>query len=257
MIPIVDPTPTSCKICQSPSPLFGVVDFHKSCIETTGRGLSLSGNPIYYRRCKLCAFTFTDAFDAWSPEAFRKHIYNETYAVIDPDYAELRPKANATLIAETFGPSRLQIRILDYGGGTGLLAQQLRSQSFSAETYDPFTAFTVKPISKFHLITCFEVMEHVPFPIDTVSTMVALLEDQGAILFSTLLQPPTFETTGLDWWYASPRNGHMSLYSHKALAHLFRPHAMKVTSFSDALHLAYTTIPPFAAHLKLPPVEQP
>jgi SAM-dependent methyltransferase len=249
---LADPHPVDCKICQGPSPLFGVVDFHKSCIEAQGRRLAISGCPVYYRRCQHCAFTFTDAFDSWTKEAFREHIYNELYVTVDPDFVELRPAGNAKLIAEAFQTSRLSIQILDFGGGAGLLADRLRDQKFSATTYDPFSSFDEMPTEKFDLITCFEVMEHVPFPKDTVATMVAMLKSEGAILFSTLLQPASFEKLGLNWWYASPRNGHVSLYSISSLAHLFKHHGMKVASFSEGLHIAYAQVPPFAAHLKLP-----
>ena len=119
-------------------------------------------------------------------------------------------------------------------------------------TYDPFSSFNEMPLETFDLITCFEVMEHVPSPKETVATMVAMLKERGAILFSTLVQPVSFEKSGLSWWYAAPRNGHISLYSSQSLAHLFAPHAMKVASFSEGLHIAYTQVPEFAAHLKLP-----
>jgi 2-polyprenyl-3-methyl-5-hydroxy-6-metoxy-1,4-benzoquinol methylase len=181
-----DPRPVECKVCQGPSPLFGVVDFHKSCIEAQGLRLALSGCPVYYRRCQHCAFTFTTAFDSWTKEAFRKHIYNEHYITVDPDFGELRPIGNARLIAESFQASRLSMQILDFGGGAGLLAHRLREQDFSAVTYDPFSSFDQMPSEKFDLISCFEVMEHVPFPKDTVATMVSMLKGQGAILFSTL-----------------------------------------------------------------------
>lgn len=250
--PITDPPPTQCKICQSPSPLFGVVDFHKSCIEAKGQHLKLSGQPIYYRRCQQCAFTFTDAFDAWTPLAFHRNIYNDDYITVDPEFVEVRPAGNARVVAATFQASRASMRILDYGGGTGLFAQRLRDQEFSATTYDPFSSFDEMPLETFDLITCFEVMEHLPSPKETVATMVAMLNERGAILFSTLVQPASFEKTGLSWWYAGPRNGHISLYSSKSLAHLFALHGMKVASFSENVHIAYAQVPEFAAHLNLP-----
>jgi len=207
---------------------------------------------VYYRRCQHCYFIFTDAFDLWTKEDFRQHIYNDLYVTVDPDFVELRPAGNAKLIAGSLQNSKLSIQILDFGGGTGLLADRLRDQGFAAETYDPFSGFDEMPSEKFDLITCFEVMEHVPFPKDTIATMVCMLRDQGAILFSTLVQPASFENLGLNWWYASPRNGHVSLYSTPSLAHLFKHHGMKVASFSEGLHIAYAQVPTFASHLKLP-----
>lgn len=82
--------------------------------------------------------------------------------------------------------------------------------------------------------------------------MVSLLKQQGIIIFSTLVQPEAFARIGLSWWYAGPRNGHISLYSSASLTHLFEPHGMKVKSFSENIHLAYAEVPAFAAHLNLP-----
>jgi hypothetical protein len=70
MFMVVKPEARDCEICHSASPLFGVVDFHKNCIEAQGKILELSGRPIYYRQCVSCGFVFTDEFDDWSTEAF-------------------------------------------------------------------------------------------------------------------------------------------------------------------------------------------
>jgi len=249
---VADPAPTACKVCGTPSPLFGVVDFHKSCIEAQGKRLALSGYPVYYRRCPQCAFTFTTAFDTWSWDAFRAHIYNDEYIVVDPDFVELRPAGNAHLIANSFPGAKSSIRILDYGGGNGVLATRLCDAGYSATTYDPYSGLNQMPAEKFDLVTCFEVLEHVPTPQATIAAMVSLLKQPGAILFSTLVQPKEFPAIELNWWYAGPRNGHVSLYSTHSLALLFKPHGMKVVSFNDNLHLAYARKPPFAAHLQIP-----
>jgi 2-polyprenyl-6-hydroxyphenyl methylase/3-demethylubiquinone-9 3-methyltransferase len=248
----VDPRPVACKVCGEASGLLGVVDFHKSCEEGKGKLLALSGCPVYYRRCGRCGFVFTDAFDDWGVEDFRRSIYNEDYALVDPDYAEVRPAGNARLVTETFAASREVLRVLDYGGGAGLLAERLREEGFRAETYDPLSEFEEMPEGRFDLITCFEVMEHVGDPRVATETMARLLKQEGAILFSTLVQPAEFAGEGLRWWYAAPRNGHISLYSTASLAHLFGRLGMKVVSFNEALHMAYARVPGFAAHLRLP-----
>jgi 2-polyprenyl-6-hydroxyphenyl methylase/3-demethylubiquinone-9 3-methyltransferase len=95
-------------------------------------------------------------------------------------------------------------------------------------------------------------MEHVPRPRETVAALAELLRDEGAILFSTLVQPRDFARVGLGWWYAAPRNGHISLYSTAALARLFGEVGMKVVSFSECVHMAYGRVPGFAEHLGLP-----
>jgi 2-polyprenyl-6-hydroxyphenyl methylase/3-demethylubiquinone-9 3-methyltransferase len=248
---VADPGAVACKVCGTDSPLVGVVDFHKSCIEQQGKRLAMSGRPIYYRRCTRCGFLFTTALDGWDFEAFRQNIYNDEYVLVDPDYVEARPAGNAAMIAGAFPDAKGSMTVLDYGGGAGLLAARLREQGFAATTWDPFSGFDAMPAERFDLITCFEVMEHVPFPQKTVAEMVGLMKRPGAILFSTLVQPAGFDQVGLSWWYAAPRNGHISIYSTAALALLFQPYGLKVGSFNEGLHIAYGEIPAFTRHLKL------
>jgi hypothetical protein len=88
--------PTPCKICGGAAELYGVVDFHKSCAEADGVRLRLSGVPVYYRRCATCEFLFTDAFDDWSHDQFKAHIYNEGYLTVDPSYQTARPRMRAS-----------------------------------------------------------------------------------------------------------------------------------------------------------------
>jgi len=90
----VTTAPTLCKICGGAAPLYGVVDFNKSCEEANGLKLSLAGVPVYYRRCANCHFVFTDAFDDWGADQFKTHIYNDDYRMVDPDYKTTRPRGN-------------------------------------------------------------------------------------------------------------------------------------------------------------------
>ncbi len=244
--------PIDCKVCGGSSPLLGVVDFNKSCAEAKGVKLPVAGCPVYYRRCAACGFCFTTDFDGWDHAAFLRHVYNDDYLQVDPDFVALRPEGNARLIAEAFAGAKNEISLLDYGGGSGLLARRLQESGFIAETYDPFSECNTLPSGKFDLVTCFEVMEHVPDPRGTVQTMARLMEEGGAVLFSTLVQPSNFEQIGLQWWYAGPRNGHVSLYTKDALRRLFGEFGLKVGSFSDGMHIAYDRVPHFAAHLGLP-----
>ena len=131
------------------------------------------------------------------------------------------------------------------------MAELLQTKGFAAVTYDPYSNHQKRPEGQFDLITCFEMLEHTPWPLDTVAQMHALLKDDGLILFSTLLQPKTINEIGLSWWYAGPRNGHCSLYSEEALMWLFASVGMQVASSNEALHVAYRRVPSFAAHLRI------
>lgn len=245
------PAPQPCKVCGGASPLFGVVDFAKSCEEARGKVLPLTGAAVYYRRCGTCGLIFTDAFDDWSDTDFVARIYNDGYLAVDPDYAETRPANGAALVAQTFAASAGEIDVLDYGGGSGILAARLRERGFrSAATYDAFApAFRERPQRRFNLVTCFETLEHMADPVRGAADIVGLMEEDSLLLFSTLVQPADISAVGLRWPYAGPRNGHITLHTRPSLARLFARFDLKVASFSDNLHIAYRTLPAFAAHL--------
>src|SRR5271165_3350017 len=110
------PRETPCKCCGAPASLYGLVDFHKNCEIYRKNALEISGVPIYYHRCPVCRFIFTIALDHFTKEDFERYVYNEQYPLIDPDFEETRPRANAALVDRLFSEAR-PARILDYGGG--------------------------------------------------------------------------------------------------------------------------------------------
>ena len=135
--PICTPE-AECKCCGAAAARYGVVDFHKNCELYRANPLGISGIPIYYHRCPECGFIFTTAFDHFTNEDFERYIYNNEYPLIDPDYREARPKANAGLVSNLFQVKRPAC-VLDYGGGSGVLAETLRTVGFAhVDTYDPF-----------------------------------------------------------------------------------------------------------------------
>jgi 2-polyprenyl-6-hydroxyphenyl methylase/3-demethylubiquinone-9 3-methyltransferase len=248
----VDPRPAPCKVCGAAAPLFGVQDFNRSCEELRGVFQPLSATPVYYRRCSGCGLIFSDAFDDWSDEDFAAHIYNEAYAVVDPDFLESRPRANAGQVAQVFKGLEGSLDVLDYGGGNGCFAETLAGAGFRApRTYDRFhPAHRQRPEGRFRLVTCFETIEHMPDPKAGAADIASFLADDGLLILSTLIQPPDILKQRLHWWYAGPRNGHITLFSYPALARLFGDLALRVyPSPSPAVHFICREIPAFAKHL--------
>lgn len=246
------PEPVPCKVCGAPAPLFGVTDFNRSCEETRGRFLPLTGVAVYYRRCDQCGLLFTDAFDDWGQAEFEAHIYNDRYLEVDPDYVEARPVNFARMLHQRFGAFAEQIRVLDYGGGNGRMAEELRALGFAAvEVYDPFSPqFRARPEGRFDLVTCFETLEHMPDPVGGAADLASFLAEDGFLMMGTLAQPADILKLRMGWWYIGPRNGHVTLFTRPALALLWRRHGLTTGSASDNLHVAYRGQPPaFARHL--------
>ncbi len=245
-----------CPACYGSCRLLDVVDFNKSCEEQRGCSLPLSGTPIYYYACEVCGFCFAPEFVQWTLADFETRIYNDDYAAVDPDYLSIRPSNNAKALIDAFGARKDGIRHLDYGGGNGLLSRLLKEAGWNSTSYDPFVdrATKLRDLGTFNLITAFEVFEHVPDIKDLINNLSALLDTDGLVLFSTLLNDGNIHSKNrLTWWYASPRNGHISLFSSESLRRLANQVGLNYHAFTPGFHALLKEVPDWAAHLFGPP----
>lgn len=239
----------ACKICGSSAPPFGAVDFHKNCEDSPLARFVPSGIAVWYRRCATCGFLFTTFCDGWTAAEFAERIYNADYALVDPDYLAKRPLQCVQAIRQILEPAKATIRLCDYGGGDGLLAQGLRDAGFACDSWDPFgTAGTTQlAAQQYDFVSCIEVIEHTADPVGTVTQIAALLRADGIVLFSTLLQPANLPQGGLAWWYAAPRNGHISIHTEKSQVLLWQKVGMRVATLNETTYIAFRdTLPDFA-----------
>lgn len=242
----------NCPICNNQTKYIDVVDFNKSCEEIKGKFLPLSGMPIYYTQCEDCLFTFAPEFSAWSERDFLEIIYNDEYIEIDPEYLENRPRENSQLLKKIFGEKKEFISHLDYGGGNGKLSSILCSEGWSSKSYDPFPKSDVamESLGKFNLITAFEVFEHVPDVNSLMKNLLSLMAEDCFVIFSTsILDGHIIKNGRLTWWYASPRNGHISLFTKKSLHIITSKYGLNFGSFSDGYHCFFNEAPHWSRHL--------
>ena len=241
-----------CPICDGTCAILGNVDFNKSCDERRGNYLPPAGVEVTYFLCRQCGFCFAPEFAKWRPEDFADKIYNIDYAQVDPDYYEARPREHAAMLISMFGERARGVRHLDYGGGLGLLSEMLRDSGWQSSSYDPFGdgAGRAQISQDFDLITAFEVFEHVPDVRRLVADIASLLAPEGLVLFSTLISDGRLKMgSRIDWWYASPRNGHVSLFSKDSLATLGASEGFTYGSFTENVHAFWKKVPPWAAHM--------
>jgi 2-polyprenyl-6-hydroxyphenyl methylase/3-demethylubiquinone-9 3-methyltransferase len=241
-----------CKCCGGRAPIFGVVDFVQNM---SFNKLEMFGIPVYYHRCSACGYMFTTFFDEFTGADFSKWIYNEQYGLVDPGYGESRARDTSKIIAQNF-PLAKSVRILDYGGGTGKVAQFLKEDGFGVvDTYDPFVPeFSKRPEQKYDMIVSFEVMEHSTKPAEMFADVASFMADNGLIFFSTQLQPQDILAQGTRWWYLNPRAGHASTYTPQAIAHVVQPLGLKLACFNELYHILFRNdVPQFARHLMRPP----
>jgi len=242
----------NCPICGGLCALHDVVDFNKSCEEQRGKFLPLAGVPIYYVLCDQCGFCFSPEMCQWNLDEFADRVYNDEYILVDPDYVESRPKAFAASLQRLFGDHIAHLKHLDYGGGNGILVKTLKDYGWESVSYDPFEDRGVDParLGDFNLVTAIEVFEHVPDVDKLMSDLRSLLSPGGLIMFTTLLSDGSIvRNQRISWWYASPRNGHISLFSRNSLERLAQKNGFKFFSFSPGTHAFFNDVPSWASHI--------
>jgi hypothetical protein len=83
-----------------------------------------------------------------------------------------------------------------------------------------------------------EVLEHTPTPIETLAEMHSWLAPGGSILLATCSTGIMQGRRDPAFWYLSPRNGHVCMYSDRSLDVLFSKFGMKVQHDPWNIHLA-------------------
>ncbi len=225
-----------CPVCGGESRHHVDIPMQKSC---EGNG---GGDLVAYFLCASCGFCHAPEMCNKPPEWFREHIYNDDYILFDPEYSGERANRQARNLIYSYSFARKRIRHLDFGSGDGRLTEKLLKAGFDSTAYDPFV-HTELPSGKFNLITSFEVFEHVPGPQELMRGVASFLDDEGLILASTNISDG--EDIGR-WWYAAPRNGHISLFSRKSLTILAEKHGLESLIDANGAHYFYRSLPDWA-----------
>jgi Methyltransferase domain len=230
-----------CKVCRGPTRLFDVLDFNRQCALNSPYPDGLSGIPVHYHQCTQCQFIFTAFFDDFGAEQWVEHVYNADYARIDPEFDGTRALRTVAIVKAAMRPWwQAAHTACDYGGGKGLMAAALRQQGYAFNSTDPFgDKHGSTPASGYDMLTAFEVLEHFPQPAESFAQIVELCNTERCLmLLSTNLVDPKLQAGSLvSWWYAAPRNGHISLYAEGTMQWLAQAHGMQYKRISTGLHL--------------------
>jgi hypothetical protein len=112
-------------------------------------------------------------------------------------------------------------RILDWGGGEGLLVRLLRDVGLPAYHWDKYAenlyaiGFEGDPADQYAMITAFEVYEHFANPREEID---AIFEHRPEV---HLLSTSLYRGQGDEWPYLNPGNGrHVFFYSREALSQI-------------------------------------
>jgi SAM-dependent methyltransferase len=222
-----------CKVCGHETEYWGDIPFYKNNEQV--KFVSREDYVLSYFICNNCNFLATYNFDAMDKAWFSSTIYNDEYIKVDPEYVEVRPKRVASWFKSKFRDTSLSI--LDYGAGSSKFGQLLAEDGYTVECWDPMWGDVPLPIKQFDLITCFEVFEHTPNPVETMKEIVSMLRPTGKLLFSTQVTDSVRPLT-VDWWYFTPRGGHISHHSFRSLTLLCKAVGLKLNSYDAGMHEA-------------------
>lgn len=231
---------TACKICGDRADVFDLVDFNKIC-NSIKYPLGLSGIPVVYSKCENCRFIFTQFFDDFSPEEWSFYIYNDEYVRVDPGYISGRPQSNLRQLSRFLRNKEKDIIGLDYGGGSGLTANLMNEAGYSFDFYDPFghNELSFDKKGKYNFCSAMEVIEHSPNPVEFISDILSRCSQNRLIILigTSTHDDMVSPETRLSWYYAAPRNGHISLFSKRSLKYLSERFGLNYVSASAGIHL--------------------
>jgi hypothetical protein len=228
----------SCLLCDGITRELGSVDFNRACDQPGVKHPPPAGRGVAYEMCFECGLFFAPEMCMWPRERFASEVYNEGYLDVDPEYTGARAERNAEWLDGIFG--KQHVTHLDYGGGNGHLAQCLRDRGWDSTSFDPLVA-CAPPQRTFQLITAFEVFEHSPSPRALMSDLLACSDRETVVAFSTAVSDGQQDL--LHWWYTAPRNGHVVMYTRRALRKLLSTGGFRLFSLNDGMHLALRSAP--------------
>jgi hypothetical protein len=177
----------------------------------------LGRHQVGYWRCCTCGSLQTDE-PHWLAEAYSTSL---TVSDVGAVRRCLTCRAAIWLILQFL--RMRQARLLDFGGGSGLLCRLLRDIGIDAWTFDSYgsseyarlfyvDAGTVAPDS-FDVVTAFEVLEHLPRPDEDLASLFRLSPE--VLIATTEIFDTNYDRS---WWYLTPHTGqHVFFYSQQAL----------------------------------------
>lgn len=215
----------NCSICSGKS-------------ESVFKALLLNKYTIHYYQCNSCKFIQTES-PFWLQEAYGSAITSLDLGLVKRNL-ELSTLTEF-IIKKCFN---FHSSFLDYAGGYGLFVRLMRDKGLDFYWTDQYCENLFAKdqdiksntsLSKFELVTAFEVFEHLVDPLEEIKRIFSFSD---SILFSTELQPPKGLKKAEDWWYFMPEIGqHVSLFSEESLKVIAEKFNCYLFSNKTSIHL--------------------
>jgi hypothetical protein len=199
---------------------------------------------VMYYYCNNCGFLQTES-PYWI-----KNAYNAKSNFLDTGIMQRNISTSNTLACILYFLFSTNGKYLDVGGGYGIFTRLMRDIGFDFYLDDKYceNIFAVgfqlsNTVSSFDAITCFEVLEHVLYPVRFLSEALSGAMTR-TVIFSTELfaDPPPGQK---DWWYYSFGSGqHISFFQMKTLKYIASQLGLNLYS-SNMIHIITDKVLPF------------
>ncbi len=197
-----------------------------------------------FKRCGDCRFVFAD------PAPTQESLAALYTALEDEEYgaeAENRGRNFKTILdrLEKIIPARGNL--LDVGAASGIFMQLAGERGFQAEGVEPSirlvqearrrygldilqgTTDQLPPASRFNVITCLDLIEHLADPLPALQKIIRHLEPGGIFVVVTPdIRSLAARIAGRRWWHY--RTAHVNFFSRPALERLMRLLGMEIVS---------------------------
>lgn len=208
--------------------------------------LFFKAQPIKYYECQRCQFLQAEEFDV--SEVYKGHLLESDFGWQQRNKKILQVIDRIIKVPLLGGLGR-EVKILDFGCGSGYVVKQLRFLGYRAYGYDPFRVGTGESKEQFlfsdlkgfkrgeiNLVICIEVLEHLWQPLEAFEPVNELLSERGYVLISTGRYKP--RKHDCSWWYLNPKAGHVSLFSKGALSYFLKKSNLHIVlKITDTLYL--------------------
>lgn len=193
----------------------------------------LKKHSVEYWYCNSCGLLQTQE-PFWLEEA-----YADAIAVADTGLVARNQGLARKLSTLLYWCFDQQCQYVDSAGGYGLLTRLMRDVGFDFYWHDEYCqnllarGFEANKVDKeVAAVTAFEVLEHVPNPLDFISDCLKKYDTSTIVLSTELFQgmPPAPE----DWWYYTLDTGqHISFYQMRTLEWLASKLSLNLYSNRD------------------------